>query len=425
MQRSPILVGLVFLIFFVISLLTNILGPIIPEVINSYQLSLTAAAFLPFAFFVAYGVMSIPAGMLIEAYKEKPVLLVSFFIASIGAFGFALFPVYGVAITSLFVIGAGMAMLQVAINPLLRVAGGEEHFAFNSTFAQVIFGAASFLSPQIYSYLVQNLTKPSAEPNGLLRILARLVPSNLPWVSVYWVFAVTALLMVLLIFAFRFPVVKKTDEEIVGTWTTHRFLFSQRVVWLFFFSIFAYVGSEQGIANWISQFLSAYHHYDPQTTGATAVSWFWGLMTIGCLLGMGLLKIFDSRHVLKGFASSALVCLSLALFGPAGISLYAFPLLGFCLSVMWPVTFSLALNSVSEHHGSFSGILCTGIMGGAAVPLIIGRLGDWFGLRNGMMFLYLTIGWILAVGFWARPIIGNETIRSRKEMNANAGIKSS
>jgi FHS family L-fucose permease-like MFS transporter len=417
MQRSPILVGLVFLIFFVISLLTNILGPIIPEVINSYQLSLTAAAFLPFAFFVAYGVMSIPAGMLIEAFKEKPVLLISFFIASLGAFGFALFPVYGVAISSLFVIGAGMAMLQVAINPLLRVAGGEEHFAFNSTFAQVIFGAASFLSPQIYSYLVQNLAKPPAEPNIILRVLARLVPANLPWISVYWVFAMTALLMVLLIFLLRFPVVKRTDEEIVGTWATHRHLFSQRLVWLFFFSIFAYVGSEQGIANWISQFLSTYHHYDPQTTGATAVSWFWGLMTIGCLLGMGLLKLFDSRHILIGFASSAVVCLSLALFGPAGMSLYAFPLLGFCISVMWPVTFSLALNSVSEHHGSFSGILCTGIVGGAVVPLIIGRLGDWFGLRYGMLFLYVTIGWILAVGFWARPIILNQTIRSRKDLN--------
>jgi FHS family L-fucose permease-like MFS transporter len=417
MQRSPILVGLVFLIFFVISLLTNILGPIIPEVINSYQLSLTAAAFLPFAFFVAYGVMSIPAGMLIEAFKEKSVLLISFFIASLGAFGFALFPVYGVAISSLFVIGAGMAMLQVAINPLLRVAGGEEHFAFNSTFAQVIFGAASFLSPQIYSYLVQNLSKPPAQPNTLLRILARLVPANLPWISVYWVFALTALLMVLLIFVFRFPVVQRTEEEIVGTWATHRYLFSRRLVWLFFFSNFAYVGSEQGIANWISQFLSTYHHYDPQTTGASAVSWFWGLMTIGCLLGMGLLKLFDSRHVLIGFASVALLCLSLALFGSAEISLYAFPILGFCISVMWPITFSLALNSVSEHHGSFSGILCTGIVGGAAVPLIIGRLGDWFGLRNGMMFLYLTIGWILAIGFWARPIIVNQTIRSRREMN--------
>jgi fucose permease len=65
---------------------------------------------------------------------------------------------------------------------------------------------------------------------------------------------------------------------------------------------------------------------------------------------------------------------------------------------------------VTEHHGSFSGIIVTGIIGGAIVPLIIGWLGDIFGLRFGMCFLYLTIGYILAIGFWARPIIKNKTI---------------
>jgi fucose permease len=141
-------------------------------------------------------------------------------------------------------------------------------------------------------------------------------------------------------------------------------------------------------------------------------------MTIGCLLGMGLLKIFDSRHVLIGFAGAAMLCLTLALFGPAGVSQVAFPLMGFCASVMWPIIFSLALNSVKEHHGSFSGILCTGIVGGAIVPLIIGWLGDMLSLRFGMLFLYLTMGWILAVGFWSRPLIRNETLRSRKEKSA-------
>jgi len=50
-----------------------------------------------------------------------------------GALAFAILTRYSVAIVSLFIIGIGMAMLQVALNPLLRVAGGEEHFAFNST----------------------------------------------------------------------------------------------------------------------------------------------------------------------------------------------------------------------------------------------------------------------------------------------------
>jgi FHS family L-fucose permease-like MFS transporter len=417
MQRNPVLVGLIFLIFFVISLLTNILGPIIPDIINSFRLSLTAAALLPFSFFIAYGVMSIPAGMLIEVYKEKTVILVSFLVGFGGAFCFALFPHYGVAISSLFVIGIGMAMLQVAINPLLRVAGGEEHYAFNSTFAQVIFGAASFISPQLYSYLVLNLHAPTAPRNWLIAVLARFVPLELPWVSVYWIFATIALLMVVGIFFFRFPAVQRTAEEQTGTWETHYLLFKKPLVWFYFISIFAYVGSEQGTANWISQFLSTYHHIDPQTTGANVVSWFWGLMTIGCLVGMVLLKLIDSRRVLIGFTAAALICLGVGLFGPVRAALLAFPMMGFFLSVMWPVIFSLALNSVSEHHGSFSGILCSAIIGGAVIPLIIGRIGDFFGLRSGMLFLYLTLGWIFAVGFWARPLVVNETIWLKKRKN--------
>jgi len=91
-----------------------------------------------------------------------------------------------------------------------------------------------------------------------------------------------------------------------------------------------------------------------------------------------------------------------------------FPLMGFAAAVMWPVIFSLALHSVSSHHGSFSGILCTGIIGGALVPLLIGRLGDWLGLRPGMFVLYLTLGYILSIGLWARPLIANKTVRLRK-----------
>ena len=49
-------------------------------------------------------------------------------------------------------------------------------------------------------------------------------------------------------------------------------------------------------------------------------------------------------------------------------------------------------------------------MGGAVVPVIIGRIGDHFGLRVGVAFLYVTFACVLSVGFWARPIITNATI---------------
>src|SRR5579863_1823701 len=415
MARSRYMVGLVFLVFFVMSLLTNILGPIVPDIISSFKVSLTAAAFLPFSFFIAYGVMSIPAGFLLERFGEKPVMVAAFLAGTLGSLSFALHPTYDVAVVSLFIMGSGMATLQTAINPLLRVAGGEEHFAFNEAFAQLIFGSASFLSPYLYSYLVVNLSQPAPRKNLLLTVLAKYTPPALPWASIYWIFAVFTVLMIVVLYFTTFPRVERSGDESAGSWSMYGDLLRRPMVWLFFLCVFAYVGSEQGTADWISKFLSQYHGYDPHTTGAGAVSWFWGLMTAGCFVGMILLKAFDSRRVLLGFSLGAVATLSAALFGPAHVSLYAFPLVGFFASIMWPTIISLALNSMSEHHGSFAGILCTGIVGGAVVPLVIGRLGDVIGLREGMMFLYLTFGCVLSVGLWSRPIITNATFGSQAQ----------
>jgi fucose permease len=173
----------------------------------------------------------------------------------------------------------------------------------------------------------------------------------------------------------------------------------------------SYVGTEQGLANWMSKFLNTYHGFSPEMEGASAIAWFWGLMSIGCLLGLAILKLVDSKLVLRIFALLAIVTVALALFGPSGLSLWAFPVAGFFLSVMFSVIFSLALNSVDKHHGSFSGILCTGIFGGALAPLIIGWIGDQIGLRSAMLFLFITLGYILSISFWAKPLINNKTVK--------------
>src|ERR1700683_5557807 len=170
--RSRFLVAVVFFVFFVISFLTNILGPLVPDIITDFHVSLTMAAILPFAFFIAYGVMSIPAGFAVQRWGEKKLMVGSFAAATLGATSFAAFPSYSMAVTSLFVIGAGMAVLQVAINPLLRVAGGEANFAFNSAFAQLIFGAASFLSPLVYSNLMRHLDPAHLDLSGIYGFLS-------------------------------------------------------------------------------------------------------------------------------------------------------------------------------------------------------------------------------------------------------------
>ncbi|HZY38118.1 MAG TPA: MFS transporter [Mucilaginibacter sp.] len=413
MKRSYYIVALIMLTFFVISFLTNIIGPLSPEFIKDFKLSTGLAGILPFAFFIAYGVMSIPSGMLVQRYNEKIIMTAAFVVAFFGSLLLAVYPSYLTALLSLFLIGCGMAMLQVVINPLLRTAGGEENYAFTSVLAQLIFGGASFLSPLVYSYMVAHLA--DQHTSGLMAVLKPLVPGNMPWISLYWLFTVICVFMFVVLLGSKFPKVELQNDEKAGPWSTYGKLFGKPVVILYFIALFCYVGTEQGVSYWMSEFLSRYHHFDPKTTGADAVAYFWGLMTAGGVLGLLLLKIMDSRKLLVLFTIPAIICLSAGLFGGDKISLYAFPIVGFFMSVMYPIIFSLALSSVDEDHGSFAGILVTGIIGGAGVQLLIGFLGDFIGLRGGMMFLYITFGYMLSIGFWAKPLITNKTIFDTKD----------
>ncbi len=401
------------MIFFAISFLTNILGSINPNVSDSFALNGTLTGLLPFSFFIAYALMSIPSGMIVQKYDEKKSLVFAWILAFSGALLFSLFSVFPVFLCSLFLIGCGMALLQVALFPLLRVTGGEEHFAFNSVIVQLVFGIASFLSPFVYSFLVTHLSDQKTNYGFFINFISYLTPHQLPWVSIYWIFAFVSFLMMVIILSVRFPKVIRKEDEIVGAWETHIELFRQKPVILFFLGIFAYVGTEQGIANWISEFLRSYHGFKPEVEGASTVGLFWGMMTVGCVLGLVLLKVIDSKIVLRIFACTALVVLTFTLFGKAEIALIGFPALGFCLSVMYAIIFSLALNSVSKYHGSFAGILCTAIAGGAIFSLLIGKLKDLIGLQAGMMILYLPLAYILSLSFWAKPIVNNATIRRK------------
>jgi len=385
----------IMVVWFVISFVTNLIGPLMPILIGDFHLSLGLAGFLPFSFFLAYGLISIPAGALVEARGPRTTLLGAFALNLLGCLAISLYPTYAVVIGGLFVIGLGMAMLQVVINPLMRVTGGEGHFAFFSVMGQLVFGLASYVSPWVFSLLM-------SQPGAALKPLV--------WVQFYWAFLAVFVVLIAITLWVSIPRVELSESERAGGLDTYRKLIRERPVQLFFLGIIAYVGTEQSLANWMSQFLSTYHHFSPTQQGAHAVGLFWGLMSIGCLLGLALLKLFDSKAVLAGFTVLAVVFVGLALFGPANVALFAFPATGFFLSVMYSIIFSLALNSMSRHHGAFSGILCTGILGGAVVPLLVGALGDRFGLRIAMLTVFVTLGFILSVTWWARPLIRNETV---------------
>lgn len=405
------IITLVILIFFVISFITNILNSIIVDVRTSFDLSLTLTGLLPFSFFIAYGIMSIPAGFLSEKYSDKKLLSISFIVMMIASLLFVLYPGYIVFSITLFSLGCCMAVLQVVINPMLRTAGGEEHFAFNSVLAQLIFGLASFVSPHLYQIIVSKNSK----EDGIVQLLTSMVPDNLAWVSLYVVFALICFVLFLIVIVTKYPEFEKKEEEKAGDTSSYLDLLKNKWTILFFISIFCYVGVEQGIGNWISQFLSEYHGLDPQTVGASTVAYFWAMLTFGCLLGLFLLKIMDSRKLLIITTIATIGALIFALTGSVEVALIAFPMVGFFISIMWSIIFSLALNSVAINHGPLSGILCTGIAGGAIVPFIVGWIGEIFTLKTGMFLLIVPLIFILSIGFWASPLINNKTINIKKQ----------
>lgn len=415
MANRTLVVCYILIVWFAISFVTNIIGPLMPVIIRDFGLSLTLAGFLPFSFFLAYGVVSIPAGIMVETVGPKTTLVTAFCLNLTGALLFALLPSYAVAVGALFVIGVGMAMLQVVINPLMRTAGGEANFAFFSVMGQLVFGLASFVSPLVFAAMMARGTR-NASLFGL--------PATDPaWIALYWVFGAIFAVLIIGTIAMRVPhIVLKADER-AGNALAYRQLIADRKVRFFFLAIAAYVGTEQSLANWMSQFLATYHGVAPETEGARAVAMFWGWMVIGCALGLILLKLIDSKIVLRIAAIAAIACVAAALFGGRSASLIAFPAAGLCISVMFSIIFALALNSVSRDHGAFSGILCTGILGGAIAPLLVGIVGEWMGLRAALLIVFALLGFILSVSFWADPLTRNQTIDLRKRLRPAVAVE--
>jgi fucose permease len=418
---QPAVILLVLAGFMTVSFITNLLGPIFPELINDFSIGLMLAGFFPFAFFIAYGVMSIPAGLLIERYGERAMMRFAYSLSALSCLLFVVLPHFAVAMFSLFCLGLAMSVLQVAMNPLLRFAAGSAHYSFMAVLGQLLFGLAAAATPLIY----QRLTTLSSE-HWLAPIL-QLLPADMPWLSLYLLFAVLCLLMLLWLWWLPFPASNRqasAGESASQLLSKQWSLLRNSTVQKYFLAIFCYVALEQGIANSMAVYLQQVHQLDAATIGATAVSQFWLNMTIGCVLGLGLLKLFDSRFIIVLFSLATIALLLLAISGDARLALWCLPLLGGSLSVMWSIIFALALNSVKAQHGAVAGVLCTGIIGGAFASPLLGLLAEQLNsMQWALLMLFLPLGYILSIGFWARPLVNNQNWWSERQRQSAAGVE--
>jgi MFS transporter, FHS family, L-fucose permease len=413
---------LLSLVLFECGMVANAIGAVIPDAIRDLRLSYTTAALLPFTYFISYGFISIPAGILCERTSAKGVVVTSYILGFAGLISFALHPSYAIVLVSLFVIGCWLAAAQIPLFPLMRLAGGSENLAFFNSMTSVMYGAGSILIPHIYSELVQRLQSPEAR-GPTIRLFAYQVSGSYPWVSIYWLFSFVVLITTLVLFWAPLPQPKLTEEERAGTLPVYLALLKDRRVLIYAAGVFAYGACEQGTSNWLSQFLKSYHGLDPQTQGASILSWYWALLTLGCVAGILLLKLFDSRRLLFVSALLSAAAFSGAIFGSKAVSVVCFPLVGLFESVLWPIIIELALNSLEKHHGALMGILFTSITGAAFGPFVVGRLADTFGLRAGLTALYLPFLFMAYIGIWARPLVKNATIFRKTGMDVGPTIQ--
>jgi len=403
--------------YLLVGMLVSIMSALIPNMIESFHISYTLAAALPFAFYLSFTFLSIPAGIANEKISSKKMLLFSLWIALLGVLLFVVFLDYFTSVVSLFIIGSAIAIIQVSTVPLLRRICGAGNFAFHSTLNQLIYGVGAFLSPIVFSFLTVNLINKKSDQYFLFHYLSLIIPAGYDWVSAYWLIALLIVATLIITTVTKFP--SGTPEISGDEKNAYWKLMKNKYVIFYFIALVAYASCEQGNAVWMSKFFQDYYALDPLTSGASILSWYWILLSCGCLAGMLCLKLFDSRKVLAVFTVLAILSFTLGIYANVGIAKIAYPLVGLFESVMWPIILSLAINSVNKNHETLTGCMFTATIGGALGPFIIGSLGDRWGLHTSLHYIYLPLLVVLSVAFWAKPLISNRTIRDISVKDTN------
>lgn len=384
-----------FLAYFAFGMITNVLGVIIPEAIKQYQLSNFEGGLLAFSFFVAYGLFSIPTGLLLDRFGAKPLLVVGVGLMAFGCLFVVWADTYVLLLAMTFAIGVGVTMVQTAGNPLIQHLDVLENYHRNLTLTIGFCGIGAFLGPFL---------------------LAIIRGTGRNWQSLYVVFALLCFFLLALLVISNFEGTRAASDSKFRADQIGRLL-ANPLVLTYCFGIFFYVGAEVGTASWIVKFFQNVHGLNGDvaniqsasfvakvlpTLPALVVALFWGLQGTGRLVSGAVLNKFGSRRILRFYSFMALALLLLADFGTQNLSAFGFAACGFFTSVLFTLVFSGTINSFSEHQGTISGLLCTAILGGALIPPIVGWVGDNFGMRMAMLVPGLCFAYVFGLSLFGK-----------------------
>jgi MFS transporter, FHS family, L-fucose permease len=396
---------LTFAVFFILGGVTNINDVLIPKLKGLYQLSHFQANLVQFAFFMSYALFSIPAGMLVARIGYVRGFVAGFLVVAAGALLFlpaASSGVYGSFLAALFVIGGGITLLQVGMNPVTLALGPKETSHSRLTFAQLFNSIGVFL--MVYGGAELMLGKDSGiDPtklSGETLQSYRVAESAVIGQAYMWL--AVAMTAIAALFWFWRSALDKTETEAVKVEGTLALFLNNPRVRFGALCIFTYVGAEVAIGSNLIAYLT-----DKGVMGITAVeagrmlALYWGGAMVGRFFGGFILRMFKPGLVLTTFALAAILLILLSGVSSGAVAGWSLVMVGFFNSLMFPTIFSLGTEGLTDDAPRASGIMCTAIVGGALVPPLFGLVADGIGLKLALIVPVICYVIIASFGLWA------------------------
>jgi FHS family L-fucose permease-like MFS transporter len=344
----------VFLTFLAMGF-ADAVGPFVSLAKSEFQLSNAVAALIPFVGFSMFGLLSVPVGVFQDQRGKKVVLMTGLFVALGGilnaSFGLPSFPRF---LITVLLVGAGAAILQVAGNPIMRDVSEPGKYARNLTLGQFVKAIGSLSGPVIPV------------------IAARYF--NATWMVIFPIYMIALVLTILADAAL--PVKHEVSDKKAATMGSCLALLKNGYVLAMVLAIFMYVGAEVSVSAGIPLFLKEKFDIDINRVGLLGTGLFFTALTVGRLCGGVILNWMSPRKFFL-VTSAASIAGLLGLFIPdRTVAVASFVVAGLGFANIFPLVFSIAVESMPEYTNELSGLMVSAIVGGALLPPVMGFVAD-------------------------------------------------
>ena len=399
-------------LFFAWGFITALNDPLVAAVKGIFTLSRFEAQFIAFAFFIAYGLISFPAAALLSRTRAMPSIVAALVMMIVGcalilaAANLAIFPL---VLVGLFVLASGITILQVAANPLVAALGNPRYSHFRLTFSQTFNSLGTFIAPILGAHLF--LKGVEVKEGTVITAAVRSQALGGIDTAYLWLCGIIAILAVFMWLSRR-TVSSAVSENPGGSGQQIGALIRDAISspWALFggLAIFLYVGAEVAIGTQMTAFLNdngiwglsdapfrvpllgptmgsdGIHGVSVEEAGK-AVAFYWGGAMVGRAVGSLLLARVSAPKLLAVFTAIACaMCLYVATVGGVTAGFVALAI-GLFNSIMFPVIFTITLERSSASAEATSGLLCTAIVGGALIPLLVGKLSEFMGYHGALV----------------------------------------